>query len=95
MNVLVAYHVQCWHEVWAVTRHKDMDLGFGNIDLYFKSTFDVHWSIFFYMVGLQNEFFYKDDIIHEKGGIEHILGFASHATIVIRCCTLKYSMVSL
>jgi hypothetical protein len=47
------------------------------------------------MVGLQNDFFYRDDIIHEKGGIEHILGSASHATIVVTCCTLKCSMVSL
>jgi len=50
----------------------------------------------FGIVGLQNaEAPDGDDLVHEKGGMEHTLEFASRADIVVTCCTLNPSTVSL
>lgn len=36
----------------------------------------------------------EDDLVHEKGGTERTLEFASRADIVATCCTLNPSTVS-
>ena len=37
----------------------------------------------------------EDDLVHEIGGTEHTLEFASRADIVVTCCSLNPSTVSL
>lgn len=50
----------------------------------------------FCTVGLQNgKALDGDEFVHEKGGMERTLEFASRADIVVTCCTLNPSTVTL
>lgn len=50
----------------------------------------------FCIVGLQNGRVPDgDESVHEKGGMERTLEFASRADIVVTCCTLNPSTVGL